>query len=147
MTLAAARALAGGADELERLMAVGLARPAGDRVQVLRPKLVRTIAEMSASGVPLDSLIRAYSTITPSTEHIAQVLVAAGADYFTPQLSMEQQPTSQDVEELVTKLTRFRELALASVNAALATSIEQLIERTLSDFLAAYVERTDADTG
>ena len=45
-----------------------------------------------------------------------------------------------ELEELVALLTRFRTLALASVTATLATSIERSIEALLADYLAAFLE-------
>ncbi len=143
MTLTAARALAGGPAELDRLVRAGLVQLTGSRVRVLRPKLVAAFAEMREHGMSMDKLVELHLQLVPAIDGISQSLVAAGVELLGHRFESDAPPTSADVAELVTLLTRFRTLALTSVTDTLANSIEQTIEGLLAEYLAHFVRTTE----
>lgn len=146
MTSTAARQLAGGPAEFDQLVAAGLIEVTGNRVRVLRPKLLEAFAEMRGYGMPLQTLIKLHLDAVPAIDRISRLLVAAGAAHLADRFAADAVPTSADVDELVALLTRFRELATGAVMATLAASVERTIEELLTDYLAQFV-RSAADTG
>lgn len=142
MGLAAARELAGGAEDLELLVGAGLVERSGARARVLRPKLLAAFAEMRAYGMTTATLLDVHQRVEPAVDQISEILVSAGAAHLAPRFVSPEPPTSADVAELVTMLTRFRALAMASVTATLTVSIERTIEGLLSEYLAHYVRTT-----
>lgn len=148
MTPTAARELAGGAADFDRLVDAGLIERTGSRVRVLRPKLLAAFGEMRAYGMTTETLLDVHQRIEPALDEVGRVLVTAGAAHLAPRFVTPDAPTSADVAELVTMLTRFRALAMTSVTATLAVSIEKTIEGLLSEYLADYVRAArPADAG
>lgn len=143
MTLAAARTLAGGRAELDQLAAGGLVQITGGRARVLRPKLIAAFAEMREYGMSMADLVALHRQLVPAIDGISRSLVAAGVQLLGPRFQADTPPTNTDVAELVALLTRFRTLAITSVSATLATSIEQTIEGLLADYLAHFVRTAE----
>lgn len=146
MSLAEARALAGGEADLQRVVDAGLVELSGNRARVLRPRLLEGFAEMRSHGMSTDALVQLYEQVDPAVARISEILVAAGAAQLGPRF-LEGGGTNEDVSELVLLLTRFRTLALTSVTASLAAAIEEQIESLLTDYLAATVLGGTADAG
>ena len=142
MGLVAARELAGGPGELDKFIDAGLAERRGGRVRVLRPTLMAAFSEMREFGMDNDTLIKLHLEIVPAVDKISQLLVTAGATHLAPRFVTDAPPTSTDVDDLVTMLTRFRTLGMTAVAATLAASIENTIEGLLTDYLAHYVRTT-----
>lgn len=146
-TLPEARRLAGGADDYDLLLEVGLIERVGSRARVLRPRLLETFVEMREHGMPTQALVDVYVGVQPSVDAIAQKLVAAGAAQLAPRFFEQDSATSADVGELVALLTRFRALAMSALTATVAASIEEAIEDLLADYLAERVLGNEADAG
>lgn len=142
MSLAAARELAGGAPDYDRYVAAGLIEPLDGRARVLRPKLLAAFAELREYGMTTESMIRLHLDIAPAVDRISQLLVKAGAEHLGPRFVHDTAPTSADVSDLVEVLTRVRALAMTSVSATLANSIENSVETLLSEYLAHFVRTT-----
>lgn len=142
VTLTEARRLAGGADEYERLLAVGLVELAGTKVRVLRPRLLESFAEMREHGMTTEALLRLYEQTAPSVETIARLLVEAGTAQLAPRF-FDSEPATEQVAELVGLLTRFRDLAMTAVTASVAAAIEQQIEEVLAGYLATVLDAED----
>ena len=146
MSVPEARALAGGSDDLKRVVDAGLVELTGTRARVLRPRLLEGFAEMRTHGMSTEALVELYEQVDPAVARISEILVAAGAAQLGPRF-LEGEGTNEDVSELVLLLTRFRTLALTSVTASLATAIEEQIESLLTDYLAATVLDAAEDAG
>lgn len=145
--LAEARELAGGTADFDRYLAAGLIEPLDGRARVLRPNLLASFAEMRRHGMATDTLIALHQSIVPAVDRISELLVAAGATHLAPRFVTGTAPTGADVADLVELLTRFRALAMTSVTATLATSIEKTVENLLSEYLAHFVRTAEpADT-
>lgn len=142
MSLTAARDLAGGPGELDKFIKAGLAERRGSRIRVMRPTLMAAFSEMREFGMHNDTLIALHLDIVPAVDKISQLLVTAGATHLAPRFVTDAPPTSGDVDDLVTMLTRFRTLAMTAVSATLAASIENTIEGLLTEYLAHYVRTT-----
>ncbi len=148
MPLAEARRLIGDPHAFDRLIAVGLIRVEGTEATVMRPRLIEAFDEMRGYGVSIDTLIDIQQQVLPHIEQISAVLVRAGAehvvDLIKPGASL---PDDTAVAELITMLVRFRTQAVASVTAALASSIESDIESRVSQILAEFIDAAaEADT-
>lgn len=139
VTLAEARRLCGGQDDLELLLAAGLVERSGRRTRVLRPQLLEAFAEMRAHGMTTATLVAIHAEVEPASRHIASVLVGAAAEHLAPRLAGDDPPTVADVAALVELLTRFRTLAMSAVTATLAIPVEQAIQALLADYVAAAV--------
>ena len=144
MTVTQARELAGGAEPYAQLTEAGLIEPAGSRVRVLRPALLAAFAEMRRFGLANDTLVDLHRRIEPIVDQISQLLVNTGAEHLAPRIVGDDPPTPEQVEDLVATLARFRTLAMTSVTATLALSIESTIEGLLADYLAHFVRTTEA---
>jgi DNA-binding transcriptional MerR regulator len=142
MSLAEARDLAGGAPDFDRYVAAGLIEPVGGRARVLRPKLLTSFRELREYGMATEALIKLHLDIAPAVDRIGQLLVSAGAQHLGPRFVRDTAPTSADVADLVELLTRVRTLAMTSVSATLANSIENSVETLLSEYLAHFVRTT-----
>jgi hypothetical protein len=143
LTLAEAHELAGGVADFDRCVAAGLIEPLDGRARVLRPTLLASFAEMREYGMTTDRLIALHLAIQPAVDQIGELLVSAGARHLAPRFPTDSAPTSADVAELVEVLTRFRTLAMTSVTATLATSIEKTVENLLSEYLAHFVRNAE----
>lgn len=143
LTLDEARELAGGPADYDRCVAAGLIEPLDGRARVLRPNLLASFAEMREYGMSTDRLIALHLAIEPAVDRISELLVRTGAKHLAPRFVTDTAPTGADVAELVEVLTRFRALAMTSVTATLATSIEKTVENLLSEYLAHFVRTAE----
>lgn len=144
MDAAQALELAGGQSDLDKLEAVGLVERVGERVKVMRPALLSAFAEIRGVGVPIDSLIGLYTSIAPLLDQVSDLLVAVGVEFLAPMIVADNTPSPAQVTDLVTTLTRFRALAMTSVTASLASSMDATIEGVLADYLAQIVSASEA---
>lgn len=136
MTIAEARELAGGSDDLQRLIDADLVRLKGKRAVTERPKLLQVFAEMRTNGMPLNKLLELHEQVQAPIDEISRALVNAGAHHVAKQFEPDLEPTSTEVTELITTLVAFRTLAMTSVTASIGASIEHAVERVLGDYLA-----------
>jgi len=144
MTLAEVRELAGDKEALLAYVDAALVEIKGANVLVKRPDLLRAFAEMRGFGMPVESLVRLHGEVAVRIDGISRELVNEGVRQIGDRLSSHAEPSSAELSELVAIMTRFRELAMSTVTATLAESMERTIEGLLADFLAQTV-RTDAE--
>ena len=146
MTVDEVLGLAGDQHALDRLVALGLVRIDGATATVTRPKLLTAFREMREYGMSTDLVIDVHEKVTPLLDEISRILVEAGALHvagrFDPKGGL---PDNTDIAELVTMLVQFRSLAVTSVSASLAASLETTIESVVGDFLARFVLKPSDD--
>lgn len=149
MSAAQAQDLAGGETDLRHLTRAGLVEVEGDEAQVLRPQLLRAFAEMRKHGMDTPALVDIHQQVEPKVKEISKILVEAGVEQLADRFleATGAGSSAQEVTELVAVLTRYRALALTTVTATLATSIEATIEDLLADFLSQAVLGEAAETG
>lgn len=147
MTLAELRALAGDEDSLLRYVDVGLVEIDGPKAVVRRPELLRSFAEMRGFGMSTESLVSLHIEVSKAVDDIARALVDEGIRQVGDRFLSLTDPSNAEVGELVSTLTRFRELAMAGVVGTLAESIERTIEELLASYLAAVLPVEPADAG
>jgi DNA-binding transcriptional MerR regulator len=126
----------------DRLVAVGLIRPAEEpgTVSIVRPSLIEAFNEVRGYGVPLDTLIDVHDSVQPHIDAISDILVQAGFARVRQIIKPgESLPGDTEVAELITMLVRFRTQAVTAVTATLASSIETTIESLVGRMLADYV--------
>lgn len=140
--------LAGGEENALLLADAGLLRFQDERVRLERPGLLRAFAEMRKYSVPTEDMIRLHLRVSHEIDQITRDLVAEGVrqlqDRFTSDGRLE--PEGTEIADLVGILTRFRTLAMTSVTATLAESMEKTIEEVLTAYLAQFLP-ADTDAG
>ena len=102
---------------------------------------------MRSFGIGTKDMVRLHQDLSGSIDEITRRLVQEGIRQVGHRFLDDADPTSEEVGELVVMLTRFRELALTSVTATLAESLERTVEDLLSQYLAQYVEKQGTDAG
>ena len=148
VTLAQARALAGGPAELDRLVADRLVTIRGTKAIVHRPQLLQAFAEMRGYGMPMDAVLRVHERLEPLLDEISRILVKAAARQLAQSMPTGPVTDSEDIAGLISMLVRFRTLAMTSVTATLAHSLESTIEHMLGDHLTQLIDVTsDQDAG
>jgi DNA-binding transcriptional MerR regulator len=145
VTLARARELAGDRASFDRLVADKLLEVRGTRAVIQRPKLLQAFAEMRGYGMAMDTVLDLHERIQPQLDDISRLLVQAGAEHLGQRFGPDNPPSTADITELLSTLIRFRTLAMTSVTATLARSIEQTIERALANYLAAFMDPTASE--
>lgn len=147
LTLAEVRAIAGDADSLKRYVDAGLVEISGSKALVRRPELLRSFAEMRGFGMPTEALIKLHTDVSKDVDRIARVLVDEGVRQVGDRFLNVTDPTNAEIGELVSTLTRFRELAMGAVVGSLAESMERTIEDLLASYLAAVLPTKAEDAG
>lgn len=147
LTLAEVRALAGDAESLKRYVDVGLVEISGAKALVRRPELLRSFAEMRGFGMPAEALIKLHDDVSKDVDRIARVLVDEGVRQVGDRFLNVTDPSNAEIGELVSTLTRFRELAMGAVVGSLAESMERTIEDLLASYLAAVLPAKAEDAG
>ncbi|MFL6159340.1 MAG: MerR family transcriptional regulator [Marmoricola sp.] len=136
MSLAEVRELAGDKQALLAYVDAGLVEIKGANVLVKRPDLLRAFTEMRGFGMPVEALVRLHGDVVARVDEISRALVDEGVRQIGDRLSSHAEPSSAELGELVATMTRFRELAMSTVTATLAESMERTIEGLLADYLA-----------
>jgi DNA-binding transcriptional MerR regulator len=148
MPLKQVRRLAGDKVSLERYVALGLVRVHGARAVVQRPQLLSAFAEMREFGMSTDTLLDLYESVQPSIDDIAVKLVLAAAEHIASIKGEHWIPAGDELGELTSMLARFRQLATATTQQSLASSMEKAIERVLGTYLTHLTEESaDEDAG
>ncbi|RNL77777.1 MerR family transcriptional regulator [Nocardioides marmorisolisilvae] len=147
MTLAEVRDLAGDKEALLAYVDAGLVEIKGANVLVKRPDLLRAFAEMRGFGMPVEALVRLHTDVATRVDEISRDLVNEGVKQVGARLSSPTEPSSAELGEVVATMTRFRELAMSTVTATLAESMERTIEGLLADYLAQTVATGAEDVG
>jgi DNA-binding transcriptional MerR regulator len=142
-----ARELAGGEVEFAVFVDAGLITMHGDTARLLRPDLLRAFAEMRDFGIGAKDLVRLHQDVSVSVDAITRRLVDEAVNQVGHRFLGETAPTSEELAELVTMLQRFREQALATVTATLATSLEKTVEDLLGTYLAEVLAKPASDAG
>jgi len=143
MTIAEVRDLAGDKEALLAYIDAGLVEIKGANALVRRPDLLRAFTEMRAFGMPTESLIRLHSQVAMTVDEISRALVNEGARQLGERLTSPTGPSTAQIGELVATLTRFRELAMSTVTATLAESMERTIEDLLAEYLAQAIRHAE----
>jgi DNA-binding transcriptional MerR regulator len=136
--LSRARDLAGDATAFRRLVDARMIEVQGEQAVLHRPRLLEAYREMRGHGVPTPALVDLHSKIEPLLEQVSDLLVRTGAQQVASRLPAAGAVdiTGADIDDLASLLIRFRTLAMESVTATLARTLEQRIERMLGDYLA-----------
>jgi DNA-binding transcriptional MerR regulator len=146
MTLAEVRALTGDKEALQRYIDVGLVEIKGASALVKRPDLLRAFGEMRGFGMPIEALVKLHSEVSMAVDDIAAALVNEAVRQVGDRF-LGAEPSGAEVGELVSTLTRFRELAMSTVVATLSESMERTIEDLLAAYLAQTIRTDSEDVG
>ncbi|GAA5068836.1 MerR family transcriptional regulator [Nocardia callitridis] len=130
-------------DELvQRLREMNLVRLEGDTVVFTETQLLTSFAELHEYGLELGTLIDIHAEVADRVDEIAQIMITAAKQHIVDERGPGWLPdTSDEIAETTTMLNRMRELAVTSVQAALARSLDETLRQQLGDYLATAAER------
>lgn len=131
------------ADELvDRLREMKLVRLEGDTVVFTETQLLTSFAELHEYGLELRTLIEIYAKVADRIDDITHIMITAAKQHIIDEHGPGWMPdTSGEIAETTTMLNKMRELAVASVHATLARSLDVTLRRELGDYLASAAER------
>jgi DNA-binding transcriptional MerR regulator len=141
LSVDAVRRLAGDQHSLDRLVSLGLVSLDGDKAVAARPKLLRAFEAMRNYGMAMDKVIDVHEEVSPSIDKISRTLVDAGAQQVARRFDPAKPRGEADLTDLASMLVEFRTLAVSSVTASLAISIERTIETVVGNYLADLLEK------
>ena len=130
------RRIAGDSATMDRLTALGLIKPKGTRTLVVRPQLLAAFEELRGVGIPTEQVIALYESISPNVDAIASALVRAAAAHVTSVKGPRWVPTGSEIAELTELITRFRRIALTTVQQSVAAALEQSVAEVLGEYVA-----------
>ncbi|MFR9751581.1 MerR family transcriptional regulator [Nocardia sp. 004] len=131
------------ADELvERLHEMKLIRFEGDTVVFTETQLLTTFTELHEYGLELRTLIEIYAAVAERIDDITHIMITAAEQHIIDAHGPGWLPeTSSEITETTMMLNKMRELAVASVHATLARSLDVTLRRELGDYLATAADR------
>lgn len=137
----------GGTGELGRLQKLGLARVEGDTCVFTDPELLRGFASLSEYGFTVGQLIDVHERIHAAVDGIARDMIGTAKRHIVDEHGEGWLPGDAEVGATADMLTRMRSLAVHSVNATLARTLDENLERELGDYLTTALQnRTDPGT-
>jgi DNA-binding transcriptional MerR regulator len=136
MAVAEVRELAGDQAAFDWLVRLGIVSVHGSTATVTRPKLLESFAETRGYGLAMETVLDLHERVQAPIDAIARQLVRATAQHFAAVKGPDWVPEADELGELITRLGRFRQLAMSSVADTLATSIEQAMGEVLGDYVA-----------
>ncbi|MEV6137814.1 hypothetical protein AB0L63_17455 [Nocardia sp. NPDC051990] len=136
-------------DELvDRLAEMKLVRIEGDTVACTDTALLTSFAELHEYGLELRTLIEIYAKVADHIDDITHVMITATEQHIVDEHRPGWLPeTSSEIAGTTAMLNKMRELAVASVHATLARSLDVTLRRELGDYLATAAERERGRTG
>ncbi|WP_369797537.1 MerR family transcriptional regulator [Nocardia sp. CNY236] len=130
-----------------RLREMKLVRVEGDTVVFAETQLLTAFAELHEYGLELRTLIQIYAEVADRIDDIAHIMITAAKQHIIDEHGPGWMPdTSTEIADTTTMLTKMRTLAVTSVHATLARSLDTTLRRELGDYLATAVDRERART-
>jgi DNA-binding transcriptional MerR regulator len=125
----------------DRIVALGVLKPDGDRCLVPSPQLVDTVAELVGRGFKLVDLIGLHERIAPAIDDIARRMVEAGAARLIEERGEAWLPRDSEVGEVTVLLLRLRQLAMSSVQGLLAHAMERHVADVMGEHLVRVIKQ------
>nr|WP_296764816.1 MerR family transcriptional regulator [Rhodococcus sp. (in: high G+C Gram-positive bacteria)] len=141
----------GNSDQLPRLQALGLARVEGDTCIFTDPELLQGFSSLTEYGFTIGQLIDVHERIHAAVDGIAKDMIRTAKNHIVDEHGEGWLPSGSEVGTTADMLVGMRELAVHSVNATLARTLDDNLERELGDYLTTAMEanekhRTDPGT-
>ncbi|MGA9873405.1 MAG: MerR family transcriptional regulator [Rhodococcus sp. (in: high G+C Gram-positive bacteria)] len=136
----------GDGGQLARLQSLGLARIEGDMCVFTDPELLQGFSALSDYGFDITELIDIHERIHTAVDAIAKDMIGTAKQHIVDQHGEGWLPDENEVGPTADMITRMRSLAVHSVNAILARTLDDNLQRELGDYLTTAMRRTDPET-
>lgn len=137
----------GDTGQLDRLQSLGLARIEGDTCVFTDPELLQGFSSLTEFGFTVGQLIDVHERIHAAVDGIAKDMISTVEKHIVDEHGEGWLPGDDEVGATADMLNRMRSLAVHSVNATLARTLDENLERELGDYLTtALRNRTDPGT-
>lgn len=129
----------------DRIVALGVLKPEGDRCLVSSPQLLSTVVELVGRGFKLVDLISLHERIAPAVDDIARQMVEAGAARLFEEHGEAWLPRDGEVGEVAALLQRLRQLAMSSGQLLLGHAMERHVADVMGEHLARVIRQNLAE--
>lgn len=137
----------GDSDQLTRLQALGLARVDGDTCIFTDPKLLSGFSSLSEYGFTIGQLIDVHERIHAAVDGIAKDMIGTAKNHIVDLHGEGWLPGDDEVGATTDMLVKMRELAVHSVTAILARTLDENLQHELGDYLTTALQnRNDRET-
>ncbi|AYJ47164.1 MerR family transcriptional regulator [Rhodococcus sp. P1Y] len=137
----------GDSDQLTRLQALGLARIEGESCVFTDPELLRGFSSLTEYGFTIGQLIDVHERIHAAVDGIAKDMIGTAKKHIVDEHGDGWLPGEDEVGVTADMLMKMRSLAVHSVAATLARTLDDNLQRELGDYLTAALQnRTDPET-
>ncbi|MDJ0396623.1 MerR family transcriptional regulator [Rhodococcus sp. G-MC3] len=132
----------GDSDQLTRMEALGLARVEGDTCIFTDPELLQGFSSLAEYGFTIGQLIDVHERIHTAVDGIAKDMIRTAKKHIVDKHGDGWLPGETEVGATADMLVNMRELAVHSVNAILARTLDENLQRELGDYLVEAMKRT-----
>jgi DNA-binding transcriptional MerR regulator len=137
----------GDSDQLTRLQALGLARVDGDTCIFTDPELLSGFSSLSEYGFTIGQLIDLHERIHAAVDGIAKDMIGTAKNHIVDLHGEGWLPGDDEVGATTDMLVKMRELAVHSVTAILARTLDENLQHELGDYLTTALQnRNDRET-
>lgn len=137
----------GDSDQLTRLQALGLARVDGDTCIFTDPELLSGFSSLSEYGFTIRQLIDLHERIHAAVDGIAKDMIGTAKNHIVDLHGEGWLPGDDEVGATTDMLVKMRELAVHSVTAILARTLDENLQHELGDYLTTALQnRNDRET-
>ena len=137
----------GDSDQLTRLQALGLARVDGDTCIFTDPELLSGFSSLSEYGFTIGQLIDLHERIHAAVDGIAKDMIGTAKNHIVGLHGEGWLPGDDEVGATTDMLVKMRELAVHSVTAILARTLDENLQHELGDYLTTALQnRNDRET-
>ncbi|SNS54021.1 MerR family transcriptional regulator [Rhodococcoides kyotonense] len=130
--------------ELPRLQSLGLARIEGDTCVFTDPELLRGFSSLTGHGFSVGQLLDVHERIHAAVDGIAKDMIRTAERHIVDRHGEGWLPGADEVSSTAAMLTEMRSLAVHSVNAVLARTLDDNLQRELGDYLTTAVRNRSA---
>lgn len=137
----------GDSGQLERIVALGLARIEGDTCVFTDPQLLDGFASLSDYGFSLAQLIDVHERIHAAVDGIAKDMIGTAKAHIVDRHGEGWLPENEDVATTANMLNDMRSLAVHSVHSILSRTLDDNLQRELGDYLTVAIETGATKSG
>lgn len=139
--------LGGDSVQVRRLQALGLARIEGENCIFTDRELLQGFSSLTEYGFTVGQLIDVHERIHAAVDGIAKDMIGTAKKHIVDQHGEGWLPGENEVGATADMLMKMRSLAVHSVSATLARTLDDNLQRELGDYLTTAMQnRTDPET-
>lgn len=134
--------LLGDAQQLVRLQNLGLVRIEGDTCVFADPELFEGFSALGQYGFAIGQLVDIHERIHAAVDGIAKDMIGTAKKHIVDAHGAGWLPGDDEVGATADMLVKMRKLAVHSVNATLARTLDDNLQRELGDHLTTAMNQT-----